>query len=72
MLKSFVLQLYGSRHKTLVNDRFGKFKTSTDNDLRLLPPSKEVIHQHIYRVSYLADYSWRQSAEEIDILDPEQ
>ena len=72
MLESFVLQLYGSRHDTLGAARLDRFKKFTDNDLPLLPPSKEALRQHIYRVSYQAGYLWRQSAEELDILNPEQ
>ena len=49
MLESFVSQLYRSRHDTLGAVRLDKFKKSTDNDLSLLPPSKEALRQHIYR-----------------------
>ena len=48
LLESFVLQLYGSRHGTLGAARLDKFKKSTYNDLRLLPPSKDALCQHIY------------------------
>ena len=72
LLESFVLQLYGSRHDTLGAARLDKFQKSTDNDLRLLPPSKDALRQHIYRTSYQAGYLWRQSVEELDIPDPGQ
>ena len=48
LLESFVLQLYGSRHDTLGAARLDKFKKSTYNDLRLLPPSKDALRQHLY------------------------
>ena len=38
----------------------------------LLPLSKDAPRQHIYCASYQAGYLWRQSVEELDILDPEQ
>ena len=44
------------------------FKKSTNNDLGLLPPSKEALHQHIYRASYQAGYLWRQTGGNIDIF----
>ena len=72
MFESFVLQLYGSRHDTLGAARLDKFKKFTDNDLRLLPLSKEALHQHIYCASYQVGYLWRQCVEELDIPDPEQ
>ena len=72
LLESFVLQLYGSRHDTLGAARLDKFKKSTDNHLRLLPPNKDALRRHIYRASYQAGYLWRQSVEELDIPDPEQ
>ena len=64
-----MLQLYGSRHDTLGAARLDKFKKSADNDLGLLPPSKDALRQHIYRASYQAGYLWRQSVEELDIPD---
>ena len=72
ILQSFMLQLYGLKHDTLGAARLSKLKKSIDNDLRLLPPSKEAPHQHIYRTSYQAGYLWRQFVEELDIPDPEQ
>ena len=33
---------------------------STDNDLRLLPPSKNALRQHSFRASDQAGYLWRQ------------
>ena len=50
MLESFVLQLYGSRHDKLDAARHDKFMKFTINNLRLLPPSKEALHQHIARL----------------------
>ena len=47
-------------------------KNSTDNNVRILPASKEALCQHIYRASYQDGYLWRQSVEELDIPDPEQ
>ena len=67
-----MLQLSGLRHNTLDAVRLDKFNKFADNDLRLLPPSKEALRQHIYRASYQAGYLWRQSVEELDIPDPEQ
>ena len=67
-----MLQLYGLRHDTTDAARLGKFKESTDNDLRLLPTSKEALCQHLYCTSYQAGYLWRQSVEEPDIPDPVQ
>ena len=72
MLENFMLQLSGLRHNTLDAVRLDKFNKFADNDLRLLPPSKEALRQHIYRASYQAGYLWRQSVEELDIPDPEQ
>ena len=70
MLESFVVELYGSRPGTLVAAWLDKFKNSTDNNVRILPASKEALCQHIYRASYQAGYLWRQSVEELDIPDP--
>ena len=71
MLENFTLQLSRLTHDTLSAARLDIFKKSTDNNLRLLPPSKEALRQHIYRLSYQAGYLWRQPAEELDIPDPE-
>ena len=65
MLESFVLELCGSRHDRLGTARIEKFKKSTDNDLRLLPPSKEALHQHIYCASYEAWDLQRKFVEEL-------
>ena len=59
ILESLVLQLSRSRYNVLDAPRLEKFKMSTDNDLRVLPPSKEALRQHIYRVSYQGGYLWR-------------
>ena len=67
-----MLQLYGSRHDTLRAALLDKFKKSTDNHLRVLPPSKDTLRQHIYRASYKAGYLRRESVEELDIPNPEQ
>ena len=72
MLWSFVLELHGSRPDTLGAPWLSKFKKSTDNNLRLLPASKEALCQHIYRASYQAGYLWRHPVEELDIPAPEQ
>ena len=72
MLESFVLQRYRLRHDTIGDARLDKFKTSTDDDLLLLPLSREALRQNIYLASYQAGYLWRQSVEELDIPDPEQ
>ena len=58
MLGSFVLQLYGSRHGELGASLLDKLKRSIDNDLCLLPPSKEALCQHIDCASYLLGYLW--------------
>ena len=72
ILVSFVLQLYVWKHDTLGAARLDKFEKSTDDDLRLLPLSKDAPRQHIYCASYQAECLWRHSVEELDILDPEQ
>ena len=72
MFENFMLQLGGSRHETLGAVGIDKFKKCTDNNLSLLPPNKEALCLHIYCASYEAGYLWRQSAEELDISDPEQ
>ena len=56
ILVSFVLQLYQSKHDTLGSARLDKFKKSTENDLRLLPLSKDALRQHIYCASYQTRY----------------
>ena len=40
--------------------------------MRLLPPSKEALHQHIYCTSYQARYLWRECVKELYIHNPEQ
>ena len=65
-------QLNGLGHGTLDAAPLEKLKKSTDNDLCLLPPSKETLSERIYYAIYQAEYLWRQSVEELDILDPEQ
>ena len=72
MLESLLLQLHGSRYDTIDAAWLYKFKKSTDNDLRLSPPSKEALSQHIYCASYQAGYLLKQSIEELDISEPEQ
>ena len=72
MLESLLLQLHGSRYDTIDAAWLYKFKTSTDNDLRLSPPSKEALSQHIYCASYQAGYLLKQSIEELDISEPQQ
>ena len=72
MFENFMLQLGGSRHETLGAVGIDKFKKCTGNNLSLLPPNKEALRLHIYCASYEAGYLWRQSAEELDISDPEQ
>ena len=67
MLKNSVLQLNGLRHDTLGPARLDKFKKSTDNDFRLIPPSKEALRQYFYRAFFQAGYLWRQFVEELDI-----
>ena len=72
VLKSYVLDLYGSKHTTFGVARLEKFNKSTANDLRSLPPCKEALCQHVVRASYQAGHLWWQSVEELKILDPEQ
>ena len=72
MLESLLLQLQGSRYDTIDAAWLYKFKKSTDNDLRLSPPSKEALSEHIYCASYQAGYLLKQSVEELDISEPEQ
>ena len=54
VLKSYVLDLYGSKHTTLDDARPDKFNKSTATDLHSLPPSEKALRQHVLQASYQA------------------
>ena len=49
--------------------RLNKFKSSPDNDLRKLPPSRASLLQHVKRACYQSGYLWRESLENFDLPD---
>jgi len=71
-LERYVLEMYSAKQTTLGAARLDKFKKSADNDLRLLPPSRETLRQHANRSAYQSGYLLRQCVEELDIPEPEQ
>ena len=44
-----------------------KFLISSDNDLRKLPPGREVLTLHIKRACLVAGYLWRESVEDFQL-----
>ena len=69
-LEAYILDVYESRASTLAAACYDSFSKSTNNNLCSLPPSKNALHQHLFRACYQAGYLWRQFLEEIDIPDP--
>ena len=63
LLERYILELYGSRASSLGAARLDRFNKSSDNDLRALPPSRDVLRQQ-------SGYLWRQSVEEVVLPDP--
>ena len=43
---------------------------STDDDLRKLPPSRELLIHHTKRACYQAGYLWRVSIDNFNLPDP--
>ena len=56
--------------KDLNSLRLVKFKTSTTNDLRTLPPSKGALIEHTKRACFQAGYLWRECIENLIIPSP--
>ena len=75
VLEDFVINLYSTskRNSSLASIntvRLDKFRTSPDNDLRKLPPSREALTQHAKRACYQAGFLWKESLEDFDLPDP--
>ena len=50
--------------------RLQKFITSTDNNIRSLPPSRDALLQHAKRAAYQAGYLWRETTANVKLPDP--
>lgn len=68
-IEEYVQMLYGF-DSTLAADRLNKFRKSTDDDLRKLPPSKDALLQHAKRACYQAGYVWQESMEDLLLPSP--
>ena len=59
LLQKFVSYAYSKKiDKDLDELRFNIFEKSSSNELRSLPPSKDVLLQHMFRSSYQAGWVW--------------
>ena len=68
-IEDYIKLLYGS-DGFLGADRLNKFRKSTDDDLRKLPPSREALFQHAKRSCYQAGYVWHECIEDLQLPDP--
>ena len=75
ILEYFVCHMYSSKKRCQaeinINEmRLKKFKLSSNNDLRIVPPSKNALLQHVKRACYQAGYLWKEALSNIEIPDP--
>ena len=61
---------YTVSEKSLGGERLHKFKKSTDDDLRKLPPSREALLQHTKRACFQAGYIWEDCQADLFLPDP--
>ena len=65
ILEQFVIEIYSVsksfKYTSLGEMRLQKFITSTDNNLRNLPPSRDALLQPAKRACYQAGYLWRET-----------
>ena len=70
ILEQFVIEIYSVsksfKYTSLGEMRRQKF-TSTDNNLRHLPPSRDVLLQHAKRACYQAGYLWRETISTVEL-----
>ena len=69
-LEKYVLDMYDIREDTLTNGRIDRFKMSTDNDIRKLPPCKDALLQYTKRACYQAGFLWREGIYNVQLPDP--
>ena len=75
ILERFVIELYllsvqqNTSPSSLASMRLENFKSSADNDLRKLPPSREALREHAKHASYQAGYLWMEALDNISLPD---
>ena len=69
-IEEFIRLLYGVSEKSLGGERLHKFKKSTDDDLRKLPPSRGALLQHTKRACFQAGYIWQECQADLCLPDP--
>ena len=74
VLEMFVIELYSPAqqkvfHKSLTIMRLDSFKSSADDDLRKLPPSRSALREHSKRASYQSGFLWKEALSNINIPD---
>ena len=71
-IQQFICQLYGLSERSLGAHRLSKFQKSTDDDLKILPPSTEALSQHVRRSCYQAGYLWQECQSDLLLPDPKE
>ena len=74
ILESFVIELYllsvqNNPPASLGSMRLENFRSSADDDLRKLPPSRGALREHAKRASYQAGYLWMEALENLSLPD---
>ena len=74
ILEQFVIEIYSVsksfKYTSLGEMRRQKFITSTDDNLRNLPPSRDALLQHAKHVCYQAGYLWGETISNVELPDP--
>ena len=71
----FVIELYArSQQKVLPSSlacmRLDSFKSSADDDLRKLPPSRSALREHSKRACYQSGFLWKEALGNVTLPDP--
>ena len=69
-VEEFIRLLYAVSESSLGAQRLNKFRKSTDDDLRKLPPSREALLQLTKRACYQARYLWQECESDLNLPDP--
>ena len=74
VLEMFVIELYSpAQQKVLTTSlsrmRLDNFKSSADDDLRKLPPSRSALCEHSKRASFRSGFLWKEAVENLNIPD---
>ena len=74
ILEQFVIEIYSVsksfKSTSLGETRRQKSITSTDSNLRNLPPSRDALLQHTKRACYQAGYLWSETISNVELPDP--